>query len=98
MINKKDHEQVVRKFQTIRKRQVLAIAIALISIIVVAAVSKRPDLFGAFSKKTLSILLLAIILGFVNFSSFNWRCPSCKQYLGNDIGRQICRKCGVRLR
>ncbi len=98
MINKKDHEQIVRRFQTIRKRQVLAISVAMILAIVVAVVSKRPDLFGAVSKKDLFIGMVVIILGFVNFSSFNWRCPSCKQYLGNDIARQSCRKCGVKLR
>ena len=39
-----------------------------------------------------------IVLLFVNFTAYNWRCPSCRKYLGSDIGRHSCRNCGVRLR
>ncbi len=97
-VKKEDKQVVQQRFATIRKRQILAISISLILILIIAAVSKRPDLFGAVSKKDLLILMVLVILGFVNFSAYNWRCPSCKQYLGSDLGREICRKCGSKLR
>jgi rRNA maturation endonuclease Nob1 len=27
----------------------------------------------------------------------NWRCPSCKKYLGKNINRHTCKQCGNRL-
>jgi rRNA maturation endonuclease Nob1 len=39
-----------------------------------------------------------VIIAFIGFSAFNWRCPSCKRYLGADINRHMCKKCGTRLR
>jgi hypothetical protein len=41
---------------------------------------------------------IVLISAFIVFSAFNWRCPSCKKYLGNDISRRICKHCRIRLR
>ncbi len=97
-MRKKDDEQIAQKFRTTRARQLAAIALTVFFIIILAVVSKRPDVFGAFSKKTVLIILLAIMLLFINFSSWNWRCPSCNRYLGSDAFQEKCRKCGVKLR
>jgi hypothetical protein len=93
----KNHEEIVRRFATIRARQFLAIALAVSLAIVIAVVFKRPDLFGVLSKKTSLLLLAVTMLAFVNFSSYNWRCPSCRKYLGNDIARNRCKSCGIKL-
>ncbi len=84
-MQKKDDEQIIRKFSAVKGRQL-------------AAVSRRPGLFGALSKKDVLIGMVVVILAFINFSSWNWRCPSCRNYLGNDIIQQNCKKCGARLR
>lgn len=94
----KDNEQIARAFAKMRARQLLAIAVTVALLILLAVVSSRPDLFGIFSKKTILTFMIVIILAFVNFSSLNWRCPACKNYLGNDIMQRNCRKCSARLR
>jgi len=38
-----------------------------------------------------------IILGLI-FSLINWRCPSCKTYLGKKFNPKFCSSCGVELR
>ncbi len=95
-MQKKDNEQAAQRFGIIRDRQVTAIALAIVAVIVVVVASKRPDLFGEYSRKTVLLVLGGIILFFINFSSWNWRCPSCKRYLGSDIAQVCCRKCGAR--
>jgi len=80
-----------------RTRQFIAIVAAIIFVLLVAMLYKRSDLFGEFSKNTLAFAQILIILAFINFTAFNWRCPSCKKYMGNDMNPRGCKKCGVRL-
>ena len=91
-------ERIRQIYAERRSRQVMAIAAGVVLMLTAALLYRRPDLFGAFSKSTLVKVQLLIILLFVNFTAFNWRCPSCGRYLGSDIGRNRCGKCGVRLR
>ncbi len=79
-------------------RQFLAIAAALFLVLFLALLYKRPDLFGEFSKNTIFAAQIMLIVAFIGFSAFNWRCPSCKKYLGTNISRRICKQCGTRLR
>ncbi len=97
-MEERDEERIMQEFAKRRSRQVLAMAAAIALMILAAALYRRPDLFGEISKGTLVKAQLLIVLIFVNFTAFNWRCPSCRTHLGSDIGRQTCRKCGVRLR
>ena len=90
--------RITQTYAARRQRQVIAIATAIALMLAAALLYRRPDLFGAFSKSTLVKVQLLIIVLFINFTSFNWRCPSCGRYLGGDIGKNGCRKCGVRLR
>ena len=93
----KDRNRIVQDFRTRQNRQFIAIAAALFLVSLSAVIYKRPDLFGEFLKSTLFGVQIAIIAAFIGFTSFNWRCPSCTKYLGNDITRRICKKCGARL-
>jgi hypothetical protein len=88
----------MQDFRLRRGRQLVAIAAALLLIIFLALISNRSDLFGNVSKNTISAMELVVIAAFIGFSSANWRCPSCNRYLGQDINRSICKKCGARLR
>ena len=91
-------EQVRREFRKRQSRQLLAIAIAVLTIVLLILVQRRPDLFGEIPMKTIAGLQLVVIATFVGFTAGNWRCPACKKYLGPDISRVLCRKCGARLR
>ena len=97
MMQKRDDSQIKSDFRLRQSRQLLAIAIALLGMVILALVYKRHDLFGEFPKSTIFGLQVLVIVSFAGFTSVNWRCPSCKKYLGHDINRRICKKCGARL-
>jgi hypothetical protein len=88
----------MQEFGVRRGRQLLAIGVALLLVFFLAMLHTRPTVWGEFSKNTLFGAQVIVISVFIGFSSVNWRCPSCKKFLGNDIGRRVCRKCGSRLR
>lgn len=98
MMQKKDDMQIKKDFRMRQSRQFLIIAVALLLIVFLTVIHKRQDLFGLFSEYTVLRLQLLVIAAFIGFSAVNWRCPSCKKYLGQDINRRVCRKCGTRLR
>jgi hypothetical protein len=96
-MQKWDDKKIIQEFRLRQGRQFLAISITLLLLIFLTLVYKRPDLFGEFPREIISKTQIVLIVVFVGFSVFNWRCPSCKKYLGNNIGRQKCRQCGTRL-
>jgi len=98
MMRERGDKEIKREFRLRQSRQSLAIAVMLVLLLSFTFLYGRPDLFGVFSKKTIVGAQIVLITAFIIFSGFNWRCPSCNKYLGADIGRRICRRCGTRLR
>jgi ribosomal protein S27AE len=98
MVQKKDPEKIMQEHRMRQNRQFVAIALTLFAILFCAVIYKRPDLFGEYSKSTLFGIQVVIIVSYMVFTSVNWICPSCGKYLGTDINRRICKKCGARLR
>lgn len=98
MMQEKDYNKIRDEFRVRQGRQFMAIGITLLLVLAVAAVYRRPDIFGEFSRNNLFGAQAIMIASFAGFSAYNWRCPSCKKYLGNDINRRGCRHCGTRLR
>ncbi len=97
MTQKKDDEQIRQQFYIRQSRQMIALAIALFIVLLAAALHKRP-LFGELSKDTLIGMQIAAIAAFLGFTAVNWKCPSCSKSLGSNINKQVCGKCGARLR
>lgn len=93
-----DNKRIMRDFGLRKGRQFLAIAATLVLLLFLVLLHKHPDLIGEFSKDTIFAAQIVLIAVFIGFSAFNWRCPSCKKYLGNDINKRICKHCGTRLR
>lgn len=93
---KKD-QQIFEEFRVKKNRQYLAIAITLLLLVLCILVYKRSDIFGQVSKNTIFSAQIIIIALFIVFSIINWRCPHCNRYLGHDIGRRRCNKCGKKL-
>jgi len=93
-----DDKQITRDFWMRQGRQLVAIAVALFLVLLMAVAHKRHDLFGEYSRTTLAAAQLAVIAAFIGFTAYNWRCPSCKKYLGRDINKRVCRHCKARLR
>jgi hypothetical protein len=98
MMLRKDDRQIMQEFRVRRGRQLLAIGVALFLVFFLAMLHKYPAIMGEFSRNTIFGAQIMVIVAFIGFSSFNWRCPSCDKYLGNDMNRRVCRKCGSRLR
>ena len=96
MIQKRDHNQIVENFKLRQDRQLLAIAVALLFIVLLAMIHHRSDLFGNLSKGAIFGMQAMVIAAFIGFTSANWRCPSCNKYLGSNINKRGCRKCGTR--
>jgi len=97
MTQRKDPKQIIQEFRARQSRQFVAIAMALFTILLCAVIYKRSDLFGEFSKSTLFGAQVVIIASYMVFTSVNWICPSCGKYMGADINRRTCKKCGARL-
>ena len=85
------------RYAAIRSRQRIAILLGLFCVAFLAVISKYPGLFFDVSRHIIVRLQVIVILLFVNFTAWNWRCPACRKYLGHDIARTNCNKCGVRL-
>ncbi len=98
MISQKDERTIMQDFRVRRRRQLLAIGLALFLVLFLALLYKRPTVPGGFSIDILFGAQVIVISAFIGFSSVNWRCPSCNKFLRNDISVRICRKCGSRLR
>jgi hypothetical protein len=97
MAKNKDDKRLIQDFRLRQSRQFFAIAVTLILLVFLTLIYKRPDIFGNVPRDIIFAAQVMSIAAFVGFSSFNWRCPSCKKYLGADINRSICRRCRTRL-
>lgn len=95
---KKDDKHIIRVFELRRGRQLIAICVALFLVLFLALLYQRPTAAWVFSKKTVSTAQVMVIAAFIGFSRLNWRCPACNKYMGSDIYRRYCRKCGAMLR
>ncbi len=96
MAPKRDPKQTVANFKLRQDRQLLAIAVALLLIVLLAMIHHRSDLFGNISKGAIFAMQAIVIASFMGFTAANWRCPSCNKYLGSNIYQRGCRKCGAR--
>lgn len=95
---KKDNRQIIHDFILRRKRQVIAIWVALSLVLFFAVIYKFPAIFGEFSRNAIFGAQVMVIAAFIGFSSVNWKCPSCNKHIGNDISISKCGKCGVRFK
>jgi hypothetical protein len=94
---RRDDNKIRQEYKTRQSRQIVAIAVAMFLMLLAAVLYKRPDLLGPVSGRTLFGLQAISISAFLGFTAYNWRCPSCRKYLGRNIHRQRCGKCGARL-
>lgn len=91
-MEKRDDKQIIREFELRRWRQLTAATLALVLLLGLAMLYKH------IATNEIYVLQGFVIAAFIGFSYYNWRCPLCKKYLGHDIGRHRCRRCGSVLR
>jgi len=98
MSKKKETDQIIQNYGARQSRQYLAIAVTMLLLLFLVLVYKRSDIFGEVPKSIIFSAQIFCIVAFIVFSAFNWRCPACGKYLGNDIYRPFCRHCRIRLK
>jgi hypothetical protein len=51
----------------------------------------------AESRSTMTaVLCTGVLIGYMVYSYFNWRCPVCRGYLGRTWNPHLCPHCGTR--
>lgn len=94
-----EKETIITEFKKRRTRQYIVAAILLPVFLLLIFVGENPDSDALSSYRDVIIFsLLGIVICLVGFSFWNWRCPSCKKYLGKGINPGFCSNCGARLR
>jgi len=97
-VSEQEKKDIAREYEKRKRRQVYAIFATLLLLFAGLWKIKHPGLFlGALSKDVVSLFVIVLIALFALFSFYNWRCPGCGKYMGSDIHRKKCRKCGIEL-
>lgn len=96
-MEQKDSAQIKLEFALRRRRQLLAIVATFIFLLLLALLDRRQDIFVVFARNDILAAQIILLGAFIWFSIYNWRCPSCKNNLGPDINRRVCRQCKARL-
>lgn len=87
------------KFAARRGRQiVVAIVFGIVLLAVYGARIAGYDKTAANSVVIWGPVFLALVVGALGFSFYNWRCPACNGYLGRSLNPRYCSKCGAQLR
>ena len=98
MFEQELNEQIADEFKRRRTRQLIVTPFIVLAILFMVWSEKSTGVSGVKSPTMLQIITFVIIVGAIIFSLFNWRCPSCKGYLGKAINPKFCVKCGTQLR
>lgn len=89
---------VAAEFQRRRACQIAIIPGALLAIAVLGLLAGPGDwprrMLGRWEPLAFAVPVL-VILALAAFSFFNWRCPSCRRYLGPVLNVPACRNCGA---
>ena len=85
---------VMAEFRRRWIRQLVATVALALGLLLWAGVSKAE---GDGRPVTSTIVIVGVAAVGI-FSVVNWRCPSCRHYLGRTIYPRHCSGCGVRLR
>lgn len=92
------HPTVSSEFKKRKMRQMIAAIPAILMVVLLLATEKAgPAGLAGIPITLLAPAALAVILAVVAFSLLNWRCPSCRKYLGKQFSPRFCPKCGVQL-
>lgn len=96
----KNGDEIKAEFRKLRRRQLFimipTIAIAFIFALYAGTSPNFQNLTGRYETLCLIIFLAAFLL-LSTFSVYNWRCPSCKKYLGKSLNPAYCERCGAKL-
>jgi hypothetical protein len=89
---------VAEEFSKRKRKQIIISIPMMLAIVSIFFSGDGPDseIFGISSSIYLPVFI-AVFLGMFVFSLINWRCPSCRKYLGRGMNPKHCSGCGVQL-
>jgi peptidoglycan/LPS O-acetylase OafA/YrhL len=98
MIDPIQAQETFAEFKRRRARQISALLPLVPVFLALYWLQTHPDeeLFG-LATTVWAAVMGGIILGFIVFTLSNWRCPSCRGFLGKGISPRFCRQCGTQL-
>lgn len=101
LLESDDREHIlgmVADFKKRRRRQLIASVpmFILLVLVLLAEDPQRADRLG-LPPVVIFPAFFAYVIGMLAFSWFNWRCPSCRRYLGKGISPKFCTRCGAQL-
>ena len=91
-------EELRRDFARRRIRQWLVVIPSVLALIAVRMLPDSGDTLFGINTQIVLLACIAILLGVLGFTVYNWRCPSCEKYLGRGINPKFCGSCGFQLR
>ena len=84
-------------FQRRRRRQIWLLVLGLPFLVVLAGFRAMPAQLNNAVAGGLGLAAIGYVAFACVFSLWNWRCPACGRWLGNQLSPARCRKCGVNL-
>lgn len=94
----KNNESITRQFK--RKRTIQDVILVLIFAALFGALwlsNNRDYLKDDSIRLAVTMAICTASIGGLLFYYLNWRCPSCRKYMGRQRNPQKCPRCGVRL-
>ena len=88
--------EIVQLFSSRRRNQLL-VAIPIVAALILLVLGEGEAAVFGIPMTIIVPAAIAVVIGGVLFSLFNWRCPACNKYLGKSISPKYCQKCGVQL-
>jgi uncharacterized membrane protein YkvI len=92
-VKEMEEKHIQKEFARKKMIQYIAYGLAMV-VIVLVAVGKSGQ---AVSSSLYAWVLVGIAIAAILFSLYNWRCPSCKKYLGRRMGIKVCPECKAKL-
>jgi hypothetical protein len=91
-------QSIYEQFKARRTRQII-LAILILPILaglIYLEIGGHEEILG-IDADSWSIWSFGIIVLALGYSMYNWRCPSCKKYMGRNINPKNCPRCKISL-
>jgi rubrerythrin len=96
-----DYEQQQRNMAVFarKKRNKYIVTVAMFIIVIAALIARTYPGFSiaGVSGDAIGFIAVGIVVLLIIYSSFDWRCPACKNILGRSMNPKRCPSCGVKL-
>ncbi len=91
-----ERREIAAEFRRSRWRELLGVSLVVVSVVGAAVAASVYDLPGGPIGNPPGLAALGVVVGYIIFHHFNWRCPACRRYLGPfNWSAGSCARCGA---